>query len=251
MSGAGVTAGGKLPEHVVIIMDGNGRWAEKRGLPRIAGHRAGVNALRGIVRHAAGRGIQALTVYAFSRENWNRPGSEISRLLELFMTSLHQEVGDLNKNNIRLRFIGDLAAFPEKLQKSMRKAEAVTGRNTGLQFVVAANYGGRWDISQAMRQLADKVLRGEIRPYGIDEKQVQACLSLSDLPDPDLFIRTGGEFRISNYLLWQLAYTELYFTECLWPDFGPEDFDRALDCYAGRERRFGRTGEQVRRKRRA
>jgi undecaprenyl diphosphate synthase len=245
------TKAGKLPEHVVIIMDGNGRWAEKRGRPRIAGHRAGVNSLREIVRYSAGRGIRALTVYAFSSENWNRPGSEISRLLELFMTSLRQEVSDLNKNNIKLRFIGDLAAFPENLQMSIREAEMVTGHNTGMQFVVAANYGGRWDITHAFRLLAGKILSGEISAAGIDEKLIQSCLLLSDLPDPDLFIRTGGESRISNYLLWQLAYTELYFTECLWPEFGPPDFEKALIWYAGRERRFGRTGEQIRRSKRA
>lgn len=234
-----------IPRHVAIIMDGNGRWAKQRGFPRIAGHKAGVSSLREIVRICASRQITALTVYAFSSENWRRPGTEVSRLMELFMTSLKREVDELNRNNIRLRFIGDLSVFPAKLQALMEKARKLTEKNTGLQFVVAINYGGRWDIAQACRRLAEGIITGGLTVADIDESRISACLSLPDLPDPDLFIRTGGEMRISNYLLWQLAYTELYFTDCLWPDFDAREFAQALAWYAGRERRFGRTSEQL------
>lgn len=240
-----------LPRHIVIIMDGNGRWAKNRRLPRIAGHKAGVNALREIVKFSAKKGIEALTVYAFSSENWNRPGSEVSRLMELFMTALQQEVDELNRNNIRLRFIGDHTAFPEKLQISIREAEEITCHNSGLQFVIAANYGGRWDITNAFRVLTGKIKAGEISPSEINETLIQSYISLADLPEPDLFIRTGGEMRISNYLLWQLAYTELYFTDRLWPDFTPEDLEMTLVWFKGRERRFGRTSEQIKREKRA
>lgn len=241
----------RLPEHIVVIMDGNGRWARKRGLPRIAGHRAGVGALRNIVRACAARGIGALTVYAFSSENWNRPKNEVSRLMDLFMSSLQREVNELHENNIRLRFIGDLEAFSDKLQDAIQSAESLTAANTGMQFVVAANYGGRWDITRACRRLIEKVEQGALQPEEIDEDQIQACLSLQDLPEPDLFIRTGGEKRISNYLLWQLAYTELYFTDRLWPEFNDQDLLQALRWYAGRERRFGRTSEQLKSSRHA
>ncbi len=240
-----------VPRHVVIIMDGNGRWAKQRGLPRIAGHKAGVTSLKEVVKASATRGIQALTVYAFSSENWKRPGSEVSRLMELFMSSLKREVNELNRNNIRLRFIGDISVFPAKLIALMHKAESLTRHNTGLQFIVAINYGGRWDITHAFRQIAERVQAGEIEPQAIDENLVAANISLSDLPEPDLFIRTGGEMRISNYLLWQLAYTELYFTPCLWPDFNEAEFIQALQWYAGRERRFGQTSEQLRNARHA
>lgn len=235
----------KKPRHIAIIMDGNGRWANNRNLPRIAGHKAGVNTLREIVKLIASRKIEALTVYAFSSENWKRPGSEVSLLMELFMTSLQKEVDELYKNNIRLRFIGNLTVFPDKLQKLIKQAETVTQNNTGLQFIVAINYGGRWDITQALRTIATQINDGLISIKDIDENLVNSFISLSDLPEPDLFIRTGGEQRISNYLLWQLAYTELYFTDCLWPDFGSEELEKALTWYAGRERRFGCTGEQV------
>ncbi len=234
-----------VPRHVVIIMDGNGRWAKQRGLPRISGHKAGVTTLRNIVEICAVKKIEALTVYAFSSENWKRPGSEVSRLLELFMTSLKKEVDQLHKNNIRLRFIGDLKAFPANLQSQMSKATQKTEGNTGLQFAVAINYGGRWDITHAFRQLASEVEAGKIDINDINEPLITSRLSLAGLPEPELFIRTGGEMRISNYLLWQLAYTELYFTECLWPDFGTEEFNAALTWYAGRERRFGLTSEQL------
>lgn len=234
-----------MPRHVIIIMDGNGRWAKKRNLPRATGHRAGVNALRKIVKHAAFKNIQALTVYAFSRENWRRPGNEVNLLLELLLTSLQREVKELHENRVKLRFIGDQNSFPEKLQNTIAEAEALTEKNTGLNLVVAANYGGRWDITNACRHLGKLVESGELKPEEFDEKEVQQYLSLNDLPDPDLFIRTGGEKRISNYLLWQIAYTELYFTDCLWPDFDPDQFDSALVWFSERQRRFGRTSEQV------
>jgi len=251
MAHATAAVNNRLPRHIVIIMDGNGRWAKNRRLPRIAGHKAGVNALREIVKFSAKKGIEALTVYAFSSENWNRPGSEVSRLMKLFMTALQQEVDELNRNNIRLRFIGDHTAFPEKLQTSIREAEEITCHNSGLQFVIAANYGGRWDITNAFRVLTGKIKAGEISPSEINETLIQSYISLADLPEPDLFIRTGGEMRISNYLLWQLAYTELYFTDQLWPDFTPEDLEMTLVWFMGRERRFGRTSEQIKREKRA
>jgi undecaprenyl diphosphate synthase len=235
-----------VPRHVVIIMDGNGRWAKRRGLPRVSGHKAGVDTLRNIVEICAVKKIEALTVYAFSSENWKRPGPEVSRLLELFMTSLKKEVDDLNRNNVRLRFIGELEVFPSRLQSQMAKATKKTEANTGLQLSVAINYGGRWDITNAFRQLAGEIVAGKISMDEINEALIASRVSLADLPEPDLFIRTGGEMRISNYLLWQLAYTELYFTECLWPDFDVEEFNAALSWYAGRERRFGRISEQLR-----
>jgi undecaprenyl diphosphate synthase len=248
-----ITAGPKnLPRHVAIIMDGNGRWAKQRGLPRIAGHKAGVSSLRGIVKYSATLGIEALTVYAFSTENWKRPLTEVSRLMELFMTSLRKgEIAELNKNNIRLRFIGNYMAFPESLQISIEEAQALTRNNSGLQLVVAVNYGGRWDITNALVIMADKIRAGALTVGDINEDLLGSYISLSDLAPPDLFIRTGGERRISNFLLWQLAYTELYFTDCLWPDFGSEQFAAALDWFSGRERRFGQTSEQLQRIKRA
>jgi undecaprenyl diphosphate synthase len=245
MSHAEIELSKTIPHHVVIIMDGNGRWAKQRGQLRIAGHKAGVATLRNIVRECASRKIEALTVYAFSSENWKRPGAEVSRLFELFMTSLKKEVDELHKNNIRLRFIGDLKVFPANLQTQIAKATKKTEQNTGLQFTVAINYGGRWDITNAFRRLAIEIEAGRVTPDEIDEALITSYVSLSDVPEPDLFIRTGGEMRISNYLLWQTAYTELYFTECLWPDFDNKEFDAALSWYAGRERRFGCTSEQL------
>lgn len=226
-------------------MDGNGRWARQRGLPRVAGHRAGVEALRGIVEHSVRRQIEVLSVFAFSSENWRRPGREVSLLLELFMQSLREEAGRLHDNNVRLRFIGERDAFPPLLSAEIAAAETLTGRNTGLTLVVAANYGGRWDITQCARRLATELAAGGLKAEDIDENAIGARLTSGDLPEPDLFIRTGGERRISNFLLWQLAYTELYFTDCLWPDFSPTHYDLALEWYRTRERRFGRTGEQI------
>jgi undecaprenyl diphosphate synthase len=226
-------------------MDGNGRWARKRNLPRAAGHRAGVNALRKIVKHAAFKNIQALTVYAFSRENWHRPGNEVNLLLELLLTSLQREAKELHENKVKLQFIGERSSFPEKLQNTIAEVEALTGTNTGLKLVVAANYGGHWDITNACKQVGALVENNELTSEDIDEDTVQSNLALSDLPAPDLFIRTGGEKRVSNFLLWQIAYTELYFTDCLWPDFDPERFDSALTWFSERQRRFGRTSEQI------
>ena len=240
-----------LPDHVAIIMDGNGRWAQQRGMPRIAGHKSGVSSLREIVKSCATLGIKVLTVYAFSTENWKRPFSEVSRLMELFMTSLRKEIAELNKNNIRLRFIGNHKAFSDGLRASIAKAQDMTRNNTGLQFVVAVNYGGRWDITNALCSMAEKIRSGKLEVQDINEELCGSFIALSDLPPPDLFIRTGGERRISNFLLWQLAYTELYFTDCLWPDFGPDQLTTALDWFAGRERRYGQTSGQLQQARRA
>ena len=234
-----------LPRHIAIIMDGNGRWARQRGLPRVAGHRAGVEAVRRTVAECTKRGVEALTLFAFSSENWRRPKTEVKLLMELFVSSLQQEIRRMHENNVRLRVIGDRSAFNEKLQRCIADAEATTRENTGLTLVIAANYGGRWDIAQAARALARRVASGALNPEAITSEALQAELCLRDLPEPDLFIRSGGEQRISNFLLWQLAYTELYFTECLWPDFDAQAFESALNAYVQRERRFGRTGEQI------
>lgn len=233
------------PRHIAIIMDGNGRWAKKRNMPRIAGHKAGVKALHNLVEFCANKNVDALTVYAFSSENWQRPKQEVTLLMELFMTSLKKEINDLHANNIKLNFIGDKSAFPEKLQSYVAKSEALTENNSGLHFNIAANYGGRWDIVQAARQMAGKVQSGEMSLDDINETSFENLIQLSELPNPDLFIRTGGEKRISNYLLWQLAYSELYFCDCLWPDFDETEFERALSWYQSRERRYGRTSEQL------
>lgn len=236
----------QVPGHVAIIMDGNGRWANGHNLPRAAGHNAGVKALRKIAEHCVDRKIDILTVYAFSSENWRRPEKEVSLLMELFMSSLKSEAQDLHKNNIVLRFIGERTVFPEKLQATIADAEALTADNTGLSLVIAANYGGRWDIVTACKKLAEKTKSAEIDVSNIDEALLNRTMCLGDLIAPDLFIRTGGEKRISNFLLWQLAYTELYFTDILWPDFGAEQLDEAVAWFSERQRRFGRTTEQVR-----
>ncbi len=226
-------------------MDGNGRWARQRRLPRHAGHRAGVSATRAIVEECGAREIGALTLFAFSSENWRRPKNEVGLLMELFVSTLQREADHLDRNNVRLRFIGDRQAFSEKLRGQIESAEAQTCANTGLDLNVAANYGGRWDIAVAAARLCEKVKAGALSAADVDADTLAAELSLADLPDPDLLIRTGGEQRISNFLLWQLAYTELYFTECLWPDFDRSVFEEALAAFAARQRRFGRTGEQV------
>lgn len=233
------------PRHVAIIMDGNGRWAEKRNQPRIMGHRAGVEAVRGIVKCCANKGVEVLTLFAFSSENWRRPEQEVSLLMELFMTALGIEVKRLHRNNVRLRIIGDTDKFSKALQERIRKAEALTQNNTGLTVVVAANYGGRWDVTQASQKLAQKVKEGELDVDDITPERMASHLCLNELPEPDLFIRTGGEKRISNFMLWQLAYTELYFTDTLWPDFDKNAFEDALASFAARQRRFGQTGKQV------
>jgi len=238
-------AGDDAPRHVAIIMDGNGRWARQRRLPRVAGHRAGVDAVKEVVRACGERGISVLTLFAFSSENWQRPKEEVGVLMGLFMAALDNQVRKLHDNNIRLSIIGDRSAFSAALQQRITQAEVLTRENSGLRLCVAANYGGRWDITEATRRIAAKVASGEIDPLAISEATVSRHLSLAGLPEPDLFIRTGGEERISNFLLWQLAYTELYFSPTLWPDFKREEFDIALASYASRERRFGRTGDQV------
>jgi undecaprenyl diphosphate synthase len=236
-----------LPHHVVIIMDGNGRWAKQHQLPRAAGHRAGVEAAREIVRACARKGIEVLTLFAFSSENWRRPKQEVGLLMELFVTALQDEADQLNENNVRLRIIGDRHALPLELQRNIGDAERLTTDNSGLTLVIAANYGGRWDISVAARALAREVATVSLAWDEVTAELVHSRLSLSDLPEPDLFIRTGGEQRISNFLSWQLAYTELYFTDCLWPDFDPTHLEQALAAFSKRQRRFGRTGEQVER----
>jgi undecaprenyl diphosphate synthase len=233
------------PQHIAIIMDGNGRWANRRALPRIAGHRAGVENVRVIVERCAELGIKVLTLFAFSSENWRRPPTEVRLLLELFSVALEQEVERLDNNGVRLQVIGDRAGFPRKLQRKIDRAEKLTEANEALTLVIAANYGGRWDVTQATRRVAEEVSVGNLAPTEITEDTISKYLCVTNLPAPDLFIRSGGEQRISNYLLWQLAYTELYFTECLWPDFDAAEFDRALQSYALRQRRFGMTGDQI------
>lgn len=226
-----------VPGHVAIIMDGNGRWARRRHRPRHAGHQAGVKSTRAVIEAAVRHGVRALTLFAFSSENWRRPPTEVSRLMELFVSTLGAEVQKLNENGVRLAFIGDRSAFSAKLQREMEKAMTLTADNTRLDLNVAVNYGGRWEIVNAARELAQRVAAGEITPDAIDDDAF--ATHLADMTEPDLFIRTGGDQRLSNFLLWHLAYTELYFTNTLWPDFGPADFDAALAAYAGRERRFG------------
>lgn len=235
----------RLPRHVAIVMDGNGRWAQQRNLPRHAGHKAGVKSVRTSVEESVRHGIEVLTLFAFSSENWKRPASEVSLLMDLFMMALQREVKRLNRNNVRLRIIGDRRAFSDKLQQRIAAAEAATADNDGLVLQIAANYGGRWDVVQAVRRLASRVASGELAAECISEADIAAELSFSDLPDPDLFIRTGGEQRISNFMLWQSAYTELYFTDAYWPDFDAPAYTAALAFFSSRQRRFGMTGDQV------
>ncbi|HVB24898.1 MAG TPA: polyprenyl diphosphate synthase [Gammaproteobacteria bacterium] len=234
-----------LPRHIAIIMDGNGRWAKKRFLPRQAGHRAGLKAARRIIEACAQNSIAVLTLFAFSSENWQRPRTEVSNLIELFVGALESEVADLHKNNIRIRFIGDCSAFTQVLQDGMFQAEKLTQLNTGLILNIAVSYGGRWDMLQAVKKICLETIARNIRPEDLDEDRLSRALALSGLPDPDLFIRTGGERRISNFLLWNLAYTELYFMDDLWPDFDSVTLQVALDWYATRQRRFGRTSGQL------
>jgi len=235
----------KIPEHVAIIMDGNGRWAQQRGKARHAGHRAGVETVRRVIETCGQQGVKVLTLFAFSSENWQRPKTEVKMLMELFFTALNREVRRMKKRNVRLRIIGDISAFSDKLQKLIIESEKTTADNDGLLLQVAANYGGRWDITQAARKLAEQVEKGELKADQITEEILAQHLSCPDVPEPDLFIRTGGEKRISNFLLWQCAYTELYFCETLWPDFAREDLLAAFRDFAGRQRRFGRVAEQV------
>jgi undecaprenyl diphosphate synthase len=234
-----------VPRHVAVIMDGNGRWAQQRGSPRTAGHRAGTEAARAVVEHSLRRGVKALTLFAFSSENWSRPAEEVGVLMQLFIRALQREVKQLVANGVRLRFIGDRSLLTPKLREGMLAAESRTAGNDSLDLFVAVSYGGRWDLLQAARQLAEDAAGGRIDPAAIGEEDLASRLALSGVPDPDLFIRTGGEQRISNFLLWNLAYTELYFCDTLWPDFGPADYDLAIDWYGRRERRYGKTSQQV------
>jgi undecaprenyl diphosphate synthase len=233
------------PRHIAIIMDGNGRWAQKKLMPRIIGHKAGVKAVRKIVEHCVKENIEVLSLFAFSSENWRRPIKEVNMLMDLFMGTLQTQVDKLDKNNIRLRIIGDKSAFSEKLQNKIVQVEQQTHNNTGLSLVVAANYGGRWDITQAFRQIAKNIKTGELQAEDVTEQLIGQYISTAELPEPDLFIRTGGEQRISNFLLWQLAYTEFYFTDALWPDFDQALLADAIMSFKSRERRFGHTGEQI------
>lgn len=228
------------PRHVAIIMDGNGRWAQRRRRPRTMGHRAGQDAAEKIIRAARERGIEYLTLFAFSSENWQRPDDEVQQLFGLLAGALERQVDRLAEGEIRLRFVGDLDRLAPSLLKAMRVAEQRTAHFQGMQLNVAVSYGGRWDIVQAMQRIGRSIEAGELTADSIDDKLLARHLALDGVPDPDLFIRTGGESRISNFLLWNLAYTELYFTDCLWPDFDENELDAALEWYAGRQRRFGR-----------
>jgi len=240
-----VASDSNIPTHVAVIMDGNGRWAKKRSLPRHLGHRAGVGSVRKVVETAAKRGVSYLTLFAFSSENWNRPREEVSKLMGLFVEALRREVDELHRNEVRVNFIGARELLQPRLLEMITSAETQTAGNTGLHLQVAVAYGGRWDIVNTARKLAEKVEAGLITAADIDDEAIADELALAKIPDPDLLIRTGGEQRISNFLLWNLAYAELWFCDTLWPDFDAADFDAALAFYANRERRYGHTGEQV------
>ncbi|MDN4038075.1 polyprenyl diphosphate synthase [Massilia sp. YIM B02443] len=240
-STAAVPDAPRVPRHVAIIMDGNGRWATKRLLPRVAGHVKGVEAVRGVVEACVERGVEYLTLFAFSSENWRRPAEEVSLLMRLFVTALEREVSKMHANNIRLKVVGDLSRFDPKLQEMIANAERRTAGNSRLTVSVCANYGGRWDIMQA----TGKMVQANPGATEFTEEMLAPHLAMAYAPEPDLFIRTGGEERISNFLLWQLAYSELYFTDTFWPDFTPEALDAAIRSYQERERRFGQTGAQV------
>ena len=238
-------AADNCPRHVAIIMDGNNRWAKAHRLKGVAGHKAGGDAVKAVVETCAKEGVEVLTLFAFSSENWRRPKDEVSALMRLFLIALEREVRKLHRNNIRLRIIGDRSAFNPALQEHMEKAEALTRDNTRMTLVIAANYGGHWDITQATRKVAEQVRMGQLEPSDITDDLIQEHLSIGDLPMPDLLIRTAGEQRISNFMLWHLAYTEFYFSEVFWPDFKREQMLRALDAYAHRQRRFGQTDDQI------
>mgnify|MGYP005816157211 CR=1 FL=1 len=239
------TADAPVPRHLAIIMDGNGRWAQRRRRPRVIGHRAGARAVNLVIDFCLQRGIGALTLFAFSSENWGRPEDEVGALMKLFLNALEREVDELDRRGVRVRFIGERALFADAIRERMAAAEAQTAGNGRLQLAIAASYGGRQDIAAAARALAADVAAGRLRAEDIDEAAVGARMALADLPPPDLFIRTGGDHRISNFLLWQLAYTELWFTETLWPDVDAGVLQQALDDYARRERRFGLTSAQL------
>ncbi|MGB8285967.1 MAG: isoprenyl transferase [Candidatus Aquirickettsiella gammari] len=235
----------KRPRHIAIIMDGNGRWAKQRHLPRVLGHQEGVKAVRKVIKTCGKIGIEVLTLFAFSSENWQRPEQEVNYLMSLFLNTLKSEISKLAKNNVQLKMIGALGRFKQPLREWIDKSQALTAKNTGLKLVIAVNYSGQWDIVQAAQKISRQVTAGELQAETLTQDLFASYLSLAGLPAPDLLIRTSGEYRISNFLLWQLAYTELYFTETLWPDFNEEEFDKALLFYAKRERRFGFTSEQL------
>ncbi len=232
-------------KHIAIIMDGNGRWAKARNKPRVFGHKRGVKSVRRTIEYAARLGVESLTLYAFSSENWNRPKAEVKMLFELLLVTLSEQLAELHKNNIKLCIIGDQTALPKRLVKKITKARLLTQSNTGMILNIALNYGARWEITQAARRLARACEQGELSAAQIDEASMDAQLETAGQPDLDLLIRTGGEIRLSNFLLWQAAYAELYFTDVFWPDFDEQEFDQALNWFTGRKRRFGKTDEQI------
>lgn len=234
-----------LPRHVAIIMDGNGRWAKKKGAARIFGHRSAITAVRDSAEFCAQNNIDFLTLYAFSTENWSRPKEEVQGLMSLLVSTIKDELSTLTKNNIKLASIGDVSLLPEKTQNSLRKAKALTANNTGLTLILALNYSGRWDIEQAVKKIGKSVEKGELSANLIDENLISTYMDTSGVPDPELLIRTSGEMRVSNFLLWQIAYTELYFIDVLWPDFRKKHLEEACEAFQKRERRFGMTSEQV------
>lgn len=234
-----------LPQHIAIIMDGNGRWAKAQGKPRVFGHKNGVAAVRKAISTSAKLGIKAVTLFAFSSENWRRPEEEVGVLMELFITVLSTEIKKLHKNNLRLRVIGDTERFNARLRKKIAQAEELTAGNSGMVVNIAANYGGKWDITQATKVLAEKVAAGDLKPEEITEDMMTQHLTMSDLPEVDLMIRTSGECRISNFILWQMAYAEMYFTPIYWPEFDENSLVEAVTWFVNRERRFGCTGEQI------
>ena len=233
------------PQHVAVIMDGNGRWANSQGLSRIAGHKRGVDAVKGLIKSCINHEIPYLSIFAFSSENWNRPESEVNALIDLLVSALETQTKKLNENGVRLQLIGDLSRFGDRVQRLAASAQAATANNDTLVFNVAINYGGRWDITQACQQIAEQVQAGDLLPQDVSEELIERHLSTAGMPDPDLFIRTSGEYRISNFLLWQAAYAEFYFTDLLWPDFDEEAFTQALVKYTSRDRRFGGAVDKV------
>lgn len=235
----------KIPNHIAVIMDGNGRWAQKKGAMRIFGHRNAMTAVREVIEGSAELGVKHLTLYAFSTENWSRPQEEINALMALLISAIGDEVGNMMKNNIRLSMIGDMESLPKACQSNLQKAMQTTGENTGLEVILALSYSGKWDIEQAVKVIVEKVVSNEISKEEINQDLISAHLNSKRIPDPELLIRTSGELRISNFMLWQMAYTELYFTEVLWPDFRKEHLLEAILAYQRRERRFGKTGAQI------
>ncbi|CUS41497.1 MAG: isoprenyl transferase [Alcanivorax sp.] len=241
----GQAAQGQVPRHVAIIMDGNNRWAKKRFMPGVAGHKAGVDAVRAVVEVSAREGVEVLTLFAFSSENWRRPANEVSALMQLFVMALQREVKKLHRNNIRLVVMGDIQGFNDQIRSLIAEAEELTRDNDAMTLVVAANYGGQWDIAQAAQRLAEDVQAGKLNPADINEQVFHRYTWLNEFPAPDLLIRTGGEERISNFMLWQTAYSEFYFSDAFWPDFKEQEYKKALATFADRTRRFGRTDDQL------